>query len=203
MGWTSTRRDKGLTNAEYFQRQLFPSGNSLILPGSATIGGTFYAAVKTVGSEHGTVGEVWALVVLTQWSRDWFNFTYKEMDETVGPGVHEAPLPLLNKLTPTNHEYAQEWRRECRRNGERRALANNALKSLAEGDRVILANAMRFTDGTSHDTFDVLFRLDRAGRRQVALAVDGQGYRVPHWRKHVVAVVSGGERTELVAPASA
>lgn len=203
MGWTNLHRDKGLTNAEFFQRELFPSGNSIILPGSTTIGGTFYAAVKTVGPEHGTVGEVWALVVLTQWTRDWFNFTYKEMSETMGPGDEQAPLSLLNKLTETDHEYALAWRSQCRANAERKARADSALKGIEEGDQVILANRLRFTDGTDHDTFEVRLRRDGAGRRRKVLTADGRAYRVPHWRRSVVAVVSNGRRIDVVAPASA
>lgn len=198
MGSTGTHREKGLTNAEFFQRELFPSGNSIILPGAATIGGTFYAAVKTVGEAHGTIGEVWALVVLTQWTRDWFNFTYKEMSDTMGPAEREAPLGVLNKLTDTDNEYALQWRATCRTVAEQRAGAAKVLKGLKEGDKIVLGLAFRFADGSVRDKFDVSFRRDRAGRQQVMLTDSGLvRYRVPRWRQYVTAVIRGDERIEV------
>lgn len=201
MGWTGTIRPKGLTNAEYFQEQFWPDGESLILPGSATIGGVFYAAVETVTSKYVTPGEVWGLVVLTQWSRGDFNFTYKEMSDTMLPGVYDAPTSVLDRLTPTEHKYARSWREGCREAAERRARARKALKGLRSGDQIILDHPLRFTDGAELGTFAVALSLDRAGRQRVVLTDGGYGrYRVPRWRERVAAVVRGGERIEVVKP---
>jgi len=53
-----------------------------------------------------------------------YNFGYKDMDETMGPYSYDCPRSILDKLTPTDHEYALKWRREC----ERRLELNARLK---------------------------------------------------------------------------
>lgn len=202
MGWTGTHRSKGLTNAQYFQSTFFPEADSVILPGSATIDGVFYAAVKTVtAGKYRTLGEVWALIVLTKWSRSDFNFTYKEMSDTSGPGVYDAPASVLDKLTPTDHEYAKSWREKCRENAERKARSRKALRGLRVGDQVILDRPLRFTNGAELGTFAVAFVPDRRGRRHVVLTDGGDAwYRVPRWRERVATVVRGGERIEVMEP---
>jgi hypothetical protein len=36
------------------------------------------------------------------------------MDETCGPYEKKCPLSILNLLTPTDNEWANEWRKQCR-----------------------------------------------------------------------------------------
>lgn len=71
--------------------------------GWSTVG---YAAVR-----H-TEGDVFAAVWLA--NKENGEFCVKVMDETVGPGLY-GPIPkrILNALTPTEHEGAQEWRAEA------------------------------------------------------------------------------------------
>jgi hypothetical protein len=80
MGWTSTHREAGQSDRAYFEAE-FPitlreQGE---IVASSTVRGVFYAAVRDRADDR-----VWALVVLVQRGRGWFNFTYKEMDETAG-----------------------------------------------------------------------------------------------------------------------
>lgn len=202
MGWTGTYREPGLTNAQYFQQRFYPNGESLILPGHGTVGGVFYAAVKSVSpSNHAPPGEVWALIILTRWERGDFNFAYKELCETMGVGDYDAPASVLDKLSPTDNECANVWRARCRENAERKSRLRKALKGLQAGDEIVLAEPLRFTDGLERDTFAVEFSRDRAGRRRTVLTDGGfTRFRIPRWRTRVAAVVRGGERIEVMSP---
>lgn len=168
MGWTSLHREKGQSNREFFGELLGP-GRRII--DSHTEGRTeFYAAVEDLET-----GEVWALVVLTRWNRGHWNFTYKEMSETCGPGVDSCPPRLLDRLSPTESEWANEWRARCRSRAERKA-ANAA--ALVDGATVKLPSPLRFSDGSERDTFT--YR--KAGRR-TGLYADGVRFRIPGWRE--------------------
>lgn len=72
-------------------------------------GSTYYAAVQNVAK-----GITFGVVVLTRINnKNYCNFYYKEMDETMGPGYCECPDSILKLLSPTENEYAREWRKSC------------------------------------------------------------------------------------------
>lgn len=73
----------------------------------ALVDTTYYAAMKFTKT-----GEIFALVVLTD--TDCRDFGYKDMDETCGPCYYDCPMSILDLLTPTDNEYANEWREKCR-----------------------------------------------------------------------------------------
>ena len=84
---------------------------------SYVIGSTYYAAVKRTKFATETEPEnsiVFAAVVLTQVNnKDYYNFAYKDMDETVGPFQYNCPKSILDLLSPTESEYAKQWREKC------------------------------------------------------------------------------------------
>lgn len=85
---------------------------------SQMVGSVYYAAVKRTDKKSGH-HEVTAAVILTHGKdrRDpYFNFGYKEMCETCGPGECKCPKSILDLLTPTESEWANEWRQRCREN---------------------------------------------------------------------------------------
>ena len=101
----------------------------------------YYAAAQPYGQADTAI---FAIVCLVRWNpRDKENliFGYKDMSEQAGPCEAECPERILALLDPTTHEYAIEWRRRCLANIQRRR------RSLAEGDRIRLAEEMTFTDG--------------------------------------------------------
>ena len=63
-----------------------------------------------------------AAVFLT--SREGGGWGYKSMDETMGPNAAQAPVRLIEFLSPTRNEWAREWRQRCRDNA---ALASRSL----------------------------------------------------------------------------
>lgn len=79
----------------------------------ALVGEVYYAAMRSTRT-----GKVWALVVLTNVEN--YEFGYKDMDETVGPCYYDCPNSILNLLSPTDSDYAKEWRAKCRANKHKR-----------------------------------------------------------------------------------
>lgn len=117
---------------------------------------TYYAAAQVM--VDGVGKEVFAIVCKVMWnprSKTWENFGYKDMDESVGPCEDSCPAYILDLLTPTDKEYALDWRRRCRANLARRA------RKIEDGDRIKLASALTFSDGHVGDEFIVVKR----GRR--------------------------------------
>jgi hypothetical protein len=168
MGSTGLHRKPGLTDRQFFEDEfrlgLQRDGE---IVDCATVASTFYAAVRDYAD-----GKVWALVVLMQRSRGDFNFHYKELTETMGPAEDRCPLRILDLLSPTDNEYAVEWRERCRRSAARRMKA----KTVKTGTVIKLSREVEFSDGAKSDTFELIqrstFRIPgREGR-----------YRLANWR---------------------
>ena len=153
MGWTSyhaTHYKKGKIDRKaecdaYFLEGL-NVGHYEVLK-SAMVGSTYYAAVKPL-KKHGGKDEngkdiyvdipdeeheVFGVVFLTSTdSKDYFNFSYKNMCESVGPYKRECPKGILDLLTPTDSEWANEWRKDCYANLAKKKDPNN-LNNLPVG----------------------------------------------------------------------
>lgn len=83
---------------------------------SSMVGSVYYAAVK-VENKGDKTEEVTGAVALTCGTdrRDpYYNFGYKDMSEDMGPCEYDCPTGILDLLTPTESEWANEWRRKCR-----------------------------------------------------------------------------------------
>ena len=77
---------------------------------SSMVGSTYYAAIK-----KDKTGEVFAYIALTSSDKKrGYNFGYKSMDETCGPVECQCPQSILKLLTPTDSEWANQWRERCR-----------------------------------------------------------------------------------------
>lgn len=175
MGWTGMHRERGLTDREFWAKELSP--NYTILD-THSKGGVFYAAVRYDG-EQASKGRVFALVCLQQWSRgDYYNFHYKDMDETVGPCYYGCPDRILDLLTPTDSEWANEWRQKCREYN----AAQAARPKVKKGDVVKFDQTLKFTDGVERDTFTFIerttFRTEGGGR-----------VKIPNWKSRAYTVV--------------
>ncbi len=112
---------------------------------------TAYAAVERVTKATGE-REVWAAVVLLDRRKnDYYNFGYKDMDESMGPCEDECPERILSLLTPTDSQYALAWRERCWRRIRERA----SKPRLKVGQTVKFSSPLSFTDGSTADTFEV------------------------------------------------
>ena len=98
---------------------------------SSLVGSTYYAAVQKQKSlsdyneetkRYETVEiipererETFAVVFLTSVdNKRYYNFCYKDMDESCGPCECKCPIVILNLLTPTTNKFALAWRQRCR-----------------------------------------------------------------------------------------
>lgn len=152
MGWTSyhaTHYKNGKVDRKaecdaYFMKGLNRGYYDVLK--SSMVGKVYYAAVKPLKKyDKDNDGnqiivdipineqEVIGVVFLTSTdSKDYYNFSYKEMDETVGPCYYDCPKGILDLLTPTNSEWANNWRTKCREQLEKKKNPNS-LNKLPEG----------------------------------------------------------------------
>lgn len=116
---------------------------------SSMVGSTYYAAIKPLKKSGGKDENgkyiyvdipkeeqyVFAVVFLTSTdSKDYFNFSYKDMDETCGPCYYDCPKGILDLLTPIESEWANKWRKACYENHEQKKKNNaNSLSKLPVG----------------------------------------------------------------------
>lgn len=113
---------------------------------SSMVGSTYYAAVKPLkkyGGEDGLFVDipeeeqwVFAAIFLTSTdTKDYYNFSYKDMTENYGPYRRECPKGILDLLTPTENEYAKEWRKACYENLKKKRDPNR-LSNLPIGTAI-------------------------------------------------------------------
>lgn len=122
MGTTCTNKPAGMSMKDFFiDHGVLRWGDHL--PNTYRVLETaykmpmFYAAVETVNKETGE-RHVWAAVIKVMHTRGDYGFCYKDMDETMGPCEAHCPTKVLDLLTPTDNENANEWRARCRKNLE-------------------------------------------------------------------------------------
>lgn len=111
---------------------------------SSMVGSTYYAAVKPLKKYGGkdengnTIAidipveeqRVFAVVFLTSTDRkDYFDFSYKDMSEDMGPYQCDCPKSILDLLSPTDNENANEWRKICYQNHEEKKNKKNNTNS--------------------------------------------------------------------------
>lgn len=150
MGWTSyhasyykgNKVDKKAECDAYFMEGL--NRGLFQVKKSAMIGNTYYAAIETLKRYKGKVDgehtyedipvnerETWAAVFLTSTNmNDYYNFSYKDMDETMCPCEQGCPVSILKLLTPTDSEWANEWRQKCYMNAEKKKAERKNPNSL-------------------------------------------------------------------------
>lgn len=95
-------------------------------------GSVYYGALQIPdGSVIGTV------VITSGINRrnPYFNFGYKAMEETCGPCYYDCPKSILDLLTPTDSQWANEWREKCRRQLETKKTS--WLKDVPIGGKVV------------------------------------------------------------------
>lgn len=125
-----------------------------------------YAAVETIEKETGK-REVWAAAFLLNYTRDsYYNFGYKDMDETMGPYIYNCPASILNLLTPTENETANKWREMC--------------KQRAEKGTVKIGDTVKFNEPVSggQDTFT---KIKYGKMRNIFKNPTGGLHRLPKW----------------------
>jgi hypothetical protein len=139
MGWTGMYREPGQTNAEFFGKELRDGDKIIASNTEPGFNGTFYAAVQRPS------GEVWALVV--QQGRNGQEYLYKDMDETVGPNEVGASREVFDALTPTDSEWANQWRERVAIDLARRDEARARAKMAVPGTMVVFTRPVDLSHG--------------------------------------------------------
>ena len=141
---------------------------------SAMVGSTYYAAVQSMKPDGSC--QVWAAIFRTCFdSNSEENFSYKPMDETVGPGIQycKCPISILELLTETSNKYALDWRNSCREYHE--ALKTRAkLRNYPIGSKITFINQQKFID-------DIV----RVGERVCLVKCPGINGRPAYWSNGV------------------
>lgn len=131
------------------------------VPKSAMVGSTYYAAVNPLKKSGGMdengnciyvdipkeEQRVFAVVFLTSTNmKDYFNFSYKDMDESVGPYECDCPKSILDLLSQTDNEYANEWRKACyERHANKKKSKTNSISRLPVGSVIKVTMPCRTT----------------------------------------------------------
>lgn len=164
---------------------------------SSSYGSTVYSAVKKTDKETGKE-DVFAAVFLTgiDTRENYFNFGYKDMDETMGPYSYDCPACILDLLTETENEYAKKWREKCReRIAEKKARKTdkNSLNNLPEGSVI----EFNYWEGGTKTVEKRLFCKNYRTGRISYMWTDGCfRYRPGDIERHGYKVISYGENAD-------
>lgn len=155
MGAIGTYRPVGMSDAEFFGKE-YPDIEIL---DTARVAGVAYVKMR---DKTGTVFMFVSRCGYRGSTSDDFGreFVYRMDDESVGPVDAKCPLRMLEGLSPPCNEYAAEWRQRVR---DYHASKKSRPKP---GQRIKLAEPLKFTNGKTLDTFDVV----RVGKAGIAFA---------------------------------
>lgn len=116
MGWTeytATEFKKGRVDRKAECDKIFNWSDDNITSSkvlkSSMVGTTYYAAIEYSKGDYKTV---YAVVCLTS-VRERYLFAYKDMSEDMGPYQYDCPKSIIDLLTHTDNEWANEWRQKC------------------------------------------------------------------------------------------
>jgi hypothetical protein len=183
MGWLSMKSMAGHSGPRQYLDNQFtyerPHLKSKVLRSALVRMSVYYAAVEHIRTETGE-RDVWAVVCLVRYNpraRDGYLFSYKDMEESMGPCECDCPEPILDLLTPTTAEYALQWRASCRENAAARRV-KSAKPTPRAGQTIIFDEPVPFRNGLSFDRMDVIAH--PRNRRIVLFRAPGSGgfYRI-------------------------
>lgn len=169
MGWTYTFKPKSVSVREFFEEKFnYKEENGKygkVLDSAVVNLRTAYIAYE-MGDAQGKREVIAVVCALDYAPNDPYNFGYKDMDETMGPYRYDCPERILKLLTPTEHEWAKEWREKC----WERIRAKKVRPKLKKGMVIKFADSIVFSSGRQEDAFRVedprrLILTDRWGRR--------------------------------------
>ena len=149
MGWTWTHKEPGESIFDFFSsrwndEEKREDGSVIlrkVLDCAVVRLKTAYLAYEIISLNR---REVVACVCLLGYSKDYYNFGFKDMDENMGLFNYDCPERILNLLTPTSNGLANKWRYRCREMLEKKKSA----PKLQVGDVLEFAQPVRFTNGS-------------------------------------------------------
>jgi hypothetical protein len=177
MGWTYVYKPKNKSIREFFEERFNYEDNGKygkVLDCAVVNLKTAYIAYE-IGDTQGKREVIAVVCALNFAPNSYYNFGYKDMDETMGPYLYDCPERILKLLTPTEHEWAKEWREKC----WERIRAKKARPRLKKGMVIKFADSIVFRSGKEEDTFRVV------DPRKLTFESAGKGYfgtfKLPRW----------------------
>lgn len=142
MGWTSFHVNtdwKGRVNRKEILDKIFTSKSKTCewkVEKSIVVGTTYYCAIKRTILDTGE-RLIFGMVVLTHIDNNCYdNFSYKDMEESMGPYQYDCPMSILNLLDDTDDDYALEWREKCQQLQEYKKARRKLMKTFEIGDKI-------------------------------------------------------------------
>ena len=108
MGYTSIYVGNTSDSCKALMTRELESCGSLKVLKAAMVSGVYYAAYVMDRRPE----EVHGIVCLVRKSKG--EFIYKDIDEDMGPFESKCPVSILDMLSPTESQWANEWRARCR-----------------------------------------------------------------------------------------
>lgn len=146
MGWDWTNRERGETIFEFFKDRFYTDNEKYgynVLACSVVKRREAYLACEKIDKVNNT-RIVFGIVCLLGYApKSYYNFGYKDMDETMLPYYFNCPEKILNMLTPTTNEQSMKWRDECRNVQKMR----KELRKLEVDTVIELDPPIQFMDG--------------------------------------------------------
>lgn len=140
MGWTSYHAEfykNGKVDRLKEIEQQFEKTEGYKVLKASLVGSVVYLGIEKIKEDKKTV---FASIFLTSVEKDnYYNFSYKEMDESCGPYYYDCPASILKLLSPTDSKLANEWRESCWKKIEEkknRKKDPNSLSNLPVGSRI-------------------------------------------------------------------
>ncbi|HLO91597.1 MAG TPA: hypothetical protein VK172_10580 [Lentimicrobium sp.] len=142
MGWTQFRLNEPVK--DWFKRTWEEGGTKEVLDCALVKRSTMYGAIRVKET-----GEVFCAVFLIRWSREYYNFSYKDMTEHSGPCERECPLRIMKLLTPLKNDdtFAKQWREDVYKFWEQKKIFNATSAVIKTKEPV------SFTNGQSYQYF--------------------------------------------------
>ena len=107
MGWTSVNKPKGMSLDEFFDKEFKCDSLKLIGKGYTKNLSEYYRACYNVEK-----GVYFALVCKIHFGKGYYNFSYKDMDESENPYFYNCPkriMDIIERSEPVN-DMSKEWR---------------------------------------------------------------------------------------------
>lgn len=158
MGWTGCFIDCPKTKEERIREALRQEGyHAEDIVDMALVGTVLYMAVRLQN------GIVYGTVLLTNYDRYRQEFYTKVIGEDMGPCEIDCPKRILDKLSPTDNEYAITWRDRCdaKRKSNTERKKNDKLGNLPYGSQIRLLGS----NGGRDFTGTILYVEKRHGRK--------------------------------------
>ena len=141
MGWISLHLSKGESAKAYldnvyggiiYDKSGEPIIEHKILKSVLVNFREYYCALSIVDNRTGSKRVIAGVAKIEYNNKDYYDFSYKAMDETSGPFLYNCPESVFNLLTETDNEFAIEWREKQKKIIDQKKI----LSSMTPGSEI-------------------------------------------------------------------